>query len=283
MSDGLLPIGMFSRASSVSVKALRAYHEAGILVPARVDPRTGYRAYTVDQLTDAAIVVRLRALDVPLDQVRRVLQARDPAVTRAVLDAHRATMEARLATTERIVAELHSTAAPVAHTPVHVRREPARLTLCVRGEVPPDGFGPYLERTFTELGVALVEAGALVDGPAGALYRAELPDDAPEPVEAFVPIAEACLVPPGAAARGVVLGEVPEATVAVLVHVGGYGSIGETYRALGAWVARHAEPAPGERVREWYVVGPGDGADPAGFRTEIGWPIVAPTAPTGGP
>ena len=61
MSDGLLPIGMFSRASSLSIKSLRAYHEAGILVPAQVDSRTGYRNYTVDQLADAAIISRLRA------------------------------------------------------------------------------------------------------------------------------------------------------------------------------------------------------------------------------
>jgi len=73
MSDGLLPIGMFSRASSLSIKALRAYHEHGILVPAVVDAQTGYRSYAADQLADAAIIVRLRALDVPLDQVREVL------------------------------------------------------------------------------------------------------------------------------------------------------------------------------------------------------------------
>ena len=75
VDDPLLPIGMFSRASSLSIKALRSYHDAGILVPARVDPQTGYRNYTVDQLTDAAVIVRLRALDVPLAQV----DARAPA------------------------------------------------------------------------------------------------------------------------------------------------------------------------------------------------------------
>ena len=36
-AEGMLPIGMFSRASSLSIKALRAYHEGGILVPARVE------------------------------------------------------------------------------------------------------------------------------------------------------------------------------------------------------------------------------------------------------
>ncbi len=34
VDDDLLPIGMFSRASSLSIKTLRAYHESGILVAA---------------------------------------------------------------------------------------------------------------------------------------------------------------------------------------------------------------------------------------------------------
>ena len=74
------------------------------------------------------------------------------------------------------------------------------------------------------------------------------------------------------------LGEVPTARVAVLVHTGDYDTIGDTYRTLGAWVARHAEHA-GERVREWYVIGPTDTDDPTEFRTEISWPIrsVDPT------
>lgn len=55
MAESLLPIAMFSRASLLSIKALCAYHEAGILVPARVDPHTGYRAYRPTQLTDAAV------------------------------------------------------------------------------------------------------------------------------------------------------------------------------------------------------------------------------------
>lgn len=38
MSDALLPIGPFSTASLLSVKTLRAYHEAGILVPPRSIP-----------------------------------------------------------------------------------------------------------------------------------------------------------------------------------------------------------------------------------------------------
>src|SRR6478672_10095640 len=108
VDEPLLPIGMFSRASALSIKALRAYHDAGILVPARVDPQSGYRSYTVDQLADAAIIVRLRALDVPLARVAEVLTRRDPEFTRAVLSDHRAAMESRLDDLLRVVTELQS-------------------------------------------------------------------------------------------------------------------------------------------------------------------------------
>jgi DNA-binding transcriptional MerR regulator len=91
--NGLLRIGEFSRASWLSVKALRACHESGLLVPAEVDPATGYRSYTVAQLTDAAIIRRLRQLDLPLEAVRAVLDSRDPDVTRKLLAEHGAVLE----------------------------------------------------------------------------------------------------------------------------------------------------------------------------------------------
>ena len=271
MDEALLPIGMFSRASSLSIKSLRAYHEAGILVPARVDRHTGYRTYTADQLADAAIVVRLRALDLPLEQVREVLHGRDPELTARILAAHHTTMEKRLVETERIVAELQSGLAPTTYTPVHVRLEPARDTVRIIGEVGGADFGPWLARAFARLAVVLRQLGAQPAGAPGALYRPEIVDDGAEPVEAFIPTAAPLVIPSGE--RSVSVGEVPAARVAVLVHAGDYDSIGDTYSTLGAWVARHARHA-GERVREWYVVGPGEVADPDAYRTEISWPIL---------
>jgi DNA-binding transcriptional MerR regulator len=261
---------MFSRASLLSIKSLRAYHEAGILVPARVDPTTGYRSYTVDQLADASIVQRLRALDLPLEQVREVLHARDPELTRAVLARHHDTMQSRLTETERIVAELQAGHAPSTYTPVHVRTEERTDTVCVRGTVTAADFAEWLGDAYGRLYDLLERVGVAPAGPSGALYGAEIAEDGIEPVEAFVPIAEPFPLP--SRERTIALGEVPGAAVAVLVHAGDYDSIGDTYRTLGAWVARHAHHA-GEQVREWYVVGPGDAGDPADYRTEISWPI----------
>jgi DNA-binding transcriptional MerR regulator len=271
MSSGLLPIGMFSRASSLSIKTLRAYHEAGILVPAQVDRFTGYRMYTPDQLADAAIVKRLRALDLSLELVRQVLQARDPEFTRQVLARHQLAMQARLAETERIVAELQSGAAPVTHTPVHVRREEAVDTVRLRGKAPESELAAWLSSAFERLFAVVAGLEVPTSGPPGVLYDPEILDDEGEPAEAFIPLATPVALP--RSERVVALGEVPAAQVAVLVHAGDYASIGDTYRTLGAWVARHAEPS-GERIREWYRVAPWDTNDAAAFRTEISWPIT---------
>jgi len=269
-----MPIGMFSRASSLSIKSLRAHHESGLLVPASIDPRTGYRTYTVDQLADAAVIVRLRALDVSLADVREVLEARDPTITRKVLERHQDVMAGRLAETERIIAELQSAPATATHTPAHVRTDPAEHTLRIRAVVDMTTFDVWIERAFRLLAIAVATSGAERTGPPGALYG-EVLDDEPEPVEAFVPIAEPVAL---TRASEVGVGELPQRTVAVLVHAGRYDTLMDTYRSLGAWVARHAEHA-GERVRERYVVSAADTADSAAWRTEIAWPIVDPVSP----
>ena len=265
-----MSIGTFSRASLLSVAALRKYHEAGLLVPAGVDVRTGYRSYHPSQLTDAAILLRLRRLDVPLGEIRTILTARDPDVTREVLHRHETRMRERLIETEKIVGALEEGRDdPLVHTPVHVTALLAASTLAVRGRAREADYGSFLDGAYTALRAAVAEAGAEPAGPAGALYPAEIPDDGPQQVEAYIPVREPVAPPAGS---GVVVGEVPAVHAAVLVHLGPYDTINDSYRRLGAWVARNAEPAR-HRVREVYLVSFAETDDPQRFRTEIQWPV----------
>jgi len=77
--DVRLTIGEFSKMTYLSVKALRHYHDVGLLTPDMVDPATGYRRYASSQVTTAQAIRRFRDLDMPLDDVRRVLRDRGPA------------------------------------------------------------------------------------------------------------------------------------------------------------------------------------------------------------
>jgi DNA-binding transcriptional MerR regulator len=62
-------IGEFAELCGVSAKTLRFYHEVGVLRPASVDPRTGYRRYLPQQLEQMASILAPKNLGVPLAQV----------------------------------------------------------------------------------------------------------------------------------------------------------------------------------------------------------------------
>lgn len=273
--DSLLRIGPFSRASSLSVKSLRAYHEAGLLVPAAVDRDTGYRSYSVAQLTDAAIIRRLRLLDVPLDAIGAVLEGRDPAVTRKVLAEHGAVLAERLAATQRAIDELYvALESPGLHTPVHVRHERALTVLTLTGTITEAEWTPFLDHAFATLMAAVAASGAVADGACGGCYPTLLDDDAQD-VVAFVPVVRPPLLDAASRSAGVRISELPATDVAVIAHRGGYDDVDTTYRNLGAWVAANATPVD-LPVRELYLVGPGDVDSADAFRTEICWPVLTP-------
>jgi DNA-binding transcriptional MerR regulator len=83
----MLSIGRFADATGLTVKALRHYDEIGLLVPARVDPNNGYRYYDPAQIESAVTIRRLRALELPLDEIRALLEA-DGDALRDRLAAH---------------------------------------------------------------------------------------------------------------------------------------------------------------------------------------------------
>ena len=84
----LLTIGDFSRMTFLTVKALRHYHEVGLLEPARTDASSGYRYYRPEQVAEARLIRRLRDLDLPVDDVRTVLTAPDEETRNAVMLEH---------------------------------------------------------------------------------------------------------------------------------------------------------------------------------------------------
>lgn len=95
MSDDLLSIGSFALLTGLSVPALRHYDEVGVLRPAFVDPRTRYRFYRLEQVRSARLISALRAVDVPIDEIRDVVEENDEAYLYYVLTNHRERLRER--------------------------------------------------------------------------------------------------------------------------------------------------------------------------------------------
>ena len=104
----LLSIGDFSRMTYLSVKALRHYHDVGVLEPAQIDASSGYRFYLPNQVGTAQMIRRLRDLGMPLEEVRTIVSAPDVESRDAALVAHLRRMESQLAETQQSVASLRT-------------------------------------------------------------------------------------------------------------------------------------------------------------------------------
>src|ERR1700712_1682099 len=108
-SEGMrtaLSIGDFSRITHLSIKTLRRYHEAGLLEPAEVDERTGYRYYRTAQVPTAQVIRRFRELGMPVREVAEVVGTSDPAARSALIADHLDRLEEQLQQTQAAVASL---------------------------------------------------------------------------------------------------------------------------------------------------------------------------------
>src|SRR5262245_28286744 len=136
----LLSIGDFSRMTFLSVKALRHYHEVGLLPPAEIDPETGYRRYDAAQVPTAQVIRRLRELDMSLDEVRRVIEASDVGARNEAISAHLRRMEGELEQTRETVRSLRLLLDETAPAPVAIsyRVDEASRALAIRDEIAHD-------------------------------------------------------------------------------------------------------------------------------------------------
>src|SRR6476659_9967811 len=96
-------IGEFSQATHLSVKTLRHYHEVGLLEPSEIDPNSGYRYYSYDQIPTAQVIRRLRGLDMPVAEVKAVLAAPDSEARNRLILGHLDRLEGDLARTRAAV------------------------------------------------------------------------------------------------------------------------------------------------------------------------------------
>jgi DNA-binding transcriptional MerR regulator len=267
-------IGDFSRMTHLSVKALRHYHDVGLLEPVDVDHMTGYRYYDAEQVPVAQVIRRFRDLGMPLDQVKAVLEAPDMPTRNKEIMAHLDRMQAELERTQSTVAGLQALLeGPPHRLPFSFRTIPAADAVAIRQVVDMEDFAPWWMGVFDELYRAVAVAGVEPAGPGGALYPGEFFELDRAEVTAFVPVPSW----PVASSGRVEPLHIPGAEMAVALHVGSLDDLDQTYGALGTVVAERAVGVDGP-IREYYLVSFTDTDDQSRHRTEVCWPVFR-TAP----
>jgi DNA-binding transcriptional MerR regulator len=268
---GYLSIGDFSRATHLTVKTLRHYHQIGLLEPAQVDPHTGYRRYATGQIPAAQVIRRFRDLGMPLDEIQQMLSAPDLRTRNERITAYLGHLEEELGRTQSAVASLRDLLTPPSpgdvHASIELRTVPAVPAAAITDIVSAEESVAWLQGALGELQATLTAQNASPAGPPGGVYADEVFTSHRGHVTIFVP----CEEPIRPMAR-VTPRAIPAAELAVIDHRGPPADVDRAYGTLAAYVARHALAVDGP-IREYYLVGQRDTPDTSRWRTEIGWPI----------
>ncbi|MEW4153538.1 MerR family transcriptional regulator [Bacillus thuringiensis] len=79
-------IGEMAKMHNIAESTLRYYDEKGIFHPSIVDPQTNYRYYTIDQFSLLDTIKFLRQLNIPLKEIKKYIDERNPTYALNLLE-----------------------------------------------------------------------------------------------------------------------------------------------------------------------------------------------------
>ncbi|HEV3227187.1 MAG TPA: MerR family transcriptional regulator [Acidimicrobiales bacterium] len=244
-------IGTVARLAQVSVRTLRYYDEIGLLQPVWVDPDTGYRWYTAEQLHRLHRILALRDLGVRLAEIA-VLLDEDLSVDqlRGILLLRRA--EARERVSEeadrltRVEARLHQMEEPtMASYDVVVKGVDPEWVVAVSEELSGlDDIESAHGRSWPTLHDALAAHGVPFTPPSIAIEEGE----APIHFTAALPVARDVHIDDGR----ITTKEIPGIARVAATVLRGDPNFHEGFQALIDWVSDAGEKPLGQS-REVYL------------------------------
>jgi len=222
----VLSIGEFSRVTEITVKALRLYHEKGILVPDTVDASSGYRYYGSQSVARAATVKRLKDMGFSLDEIRVILEEcrEDGEIV--------ARVERKLAEIEKSLHQYNEMKKTLAMFLHGAEAQRMKVAPGVVIEDLPDQLicglrfrGKYQD-VGSKIGVVYRSCARVAAGrPFSLYYDGEFKENGAD-IEICVPIKKKV------AAAGIDCRMLPGGRAATIVHRGPYATLGRSYQKL---------------------------------------------------
>lgn len=96
MQKKYLKISEFAGLRGVSIGSLRYYEKLAILVPARIDPKTGYRYYLPEQLPALDTILLCIALNIPLKDLKNYIDESGALDLKHILTSGKQAMQEKI-------------------------------------------------------------------------------------------------------------------------------------------------------------------------------------------
>jgi DNA-binding transcriptional MerR regulator len=264
----LLKIGEFAQVGNVSIRALRFYHESGLLEPSHVDPSTNYRSYEPKQLRELQDIRLYKALRFSLAEIRQLLHVRpSPSEMREILRERRAFLKQRveddLGCLARIEEQLHEAGGESNQADWRVERREIQPVWVAASREKIRSY-EEAEDLFAEIEYRVPPE--LVVGKRAALWHTCANDGPQIDCEAL-----RFLKRPASPIPGIRVYEMPAARVVSLFHTGSEHTVPQAYGALYAWLGKNNFVSRGPKC-EIYWIEPGKRNDKESL-TEIRLPV----------
>ncbi len=266
----MVPIGRFSKMTRLSVKALRLYDEIGLLQPAWVDDSSGYRYYEPGQANRAEAIRILRSVDMPLEEIREILDIEDRSEAKAALKRHHDRLTTRLADQQRMLEYLETIIDREKIMPydIAVEQVSERTVAALRKATSLKTIGDDIGAGFGELMQFVGGSGAMPVGAPFIVYWDIIDEETSGDVELCIPVREGLT-----GAGAIEVKTLPSETVAWTMHHGPYREISPAYHTLTGWISEHGHEMTGP-PREIYLNDPTLVSE-SELLTRVEWPINA--------
>lgn len=269
----MFKIGDFSKLTRVSIRMLRHYDEIGLLKPQTIDDFTGYRFYSVEQITRINRILVLKEMgfslseicglmekDMDIKQLLSLLQNRKREISATIEKENEKLL--RVETLIRFIDKEDS----YMKYEIALKDIPSYKVVSLRDIIPAYNAEGKL---WEELQAFSDKNNMKCVGPCYAIYHDSGYKENDVDVEVTM-----CINGNAAETDRIKVREleaVPEA--AVVMYQGPYEEVSSAYHALGVWMSSNGYEMNGP-TRAIYHKGPWCEKDPANFLTEILAPVT---------
>ena len=226
----MLTIGQFSKTCMVTVKALRHYDKIGLIKPVYVNPETGYREYSENQIPDMLLINKLKYYGFSLSDIKDIIS--DSKTISARLKKQKYVLESSVDETRQIIAELERHIRNLERTGdimSYQNNYEVRLTttediniISCRQNMSVDDFGKYYGTLYKRV----ADKNIILNGVCMAIYH----DKEFDPQNSDIELAL------GVQNKQSADKVMPGTLCASVTHIGAYSKLPEAYGTVTRWI-----------------------------------------------
>ncbi|MDW2796531.1 MerR family transcriptional regulator [Clostridium boliviensis] len=268
----MFQIGEFSKLTQITIRMLRYYDEAGLLKPAEIDPWTGYRMYSVEQIPVLNKIIYLRDSGFTVSEIAASLRIKDDDSLVSQLDRKQLEVEQAILTEQEkwnkiefAKNELLNKKSEM-HYNISIKSIPGYPVLSLRRTIP----DYYAEGgLWQDLSVFAAEHQIQLSKNTFSIYHDSEYREIDVDVELCAPVKK-----PGKSIDGFTFRNVePVPMMACTMVYGAFSNIAGAYRAFAQWLQENSQYKMSVPTRQIVHRGPWNESNPEKYLIEIQIPL----------